>query len=443
VHAGKAPMPEAIVVGAGVAGISAALHLTQRGWRVVLLEAQHRIGGRAASLPDPHTGELLDTGQHVLLGNYRELLALLCELGSAELLGPAAPLRFALCRSGGERHWFEPARLPGRLGFLYALWRLPRLRWSERLRVLSAVAALLSGAALQGTVEQFLRRFRQPIPAVESFWEPLTLATLNTTCAEADVRMLAVVLRRGFLGSAAGARLIIPNAPLQALLEPVGQWLQQRGGILLLGARVKRLLLEQSRRVGVELEEGKQLWANALVLAVPPWSAQRLLQSAGLSAELPEFAYSPIVTVYLWLRRAVLPARMCALLGTLFQWVFVHPSTVAACRVALVCSAADTLAELPHTAIAERAREELLSAFPELSAADILHQRVLMERRATLRLRPELARLRPSGRLPHPAVVLAGDWLQTGLPCTLEGAARSGRRAAEWLHRELAKRLPR
>jgi len=433
-------MPEAIIVGAGVAGISAALHLARRGWRVMLLEAQHRIGGRAASLPDPHTGELLDTGQHVLLGNYHELLSLLRELGSAELLGPAAPLRFALCRSGGERHWFEPARLPGRLGFLHALWRLPRLRWVERLRVLSAVAALLSGVAPRGTVECFLWRFRQPISAVENFWEPLTLATLNTTCAEADVRMLAVVLRRGFLGSAAGARLIIPNAPLQTLLEPVERWLQQRGGTLLLGARVRQLLLEQSHRVGVELEEGKRLWADALVLAVPPWNAQRLLQSRGLDADLPKFLYSPIVTVYLWLRKATFPARMCALIGTLFQWVFVHPSTVAACRVALVCSAADTLAELPHMAIAERAREELLSAFPELSAADILHQRVLVERRATLRLRPELARLRPSGRLPHPAVVLAGDWLQTGLPCTLEGAARSGRRAAEWLHRTVAKR---
>ncbi len=433
-------MPEAIVVGAGVAGISAALHLTRRGWQVMLLEAQHRIGGRAASQPDPHTGELLDTGQHVLLGNYCELLSLLRELGSAELLGPAVPLRFALCRSGGKRDWFEPARLPGRLGFLHALWRLPWLRWDERLRVLSAVAVLLSGMVSQGTVGHFLRRFRQPISAVESFWEPLTLATLNTACAEADVHMLAVVLRRGFLGSAAGARLIIPNAPLQSLLEPVERWLQQRGGTLLLGARVGRLLLEQSHRVGVELEGGKRLWADALVLAVPPWGARRLLQNAGLSAELPEFAYSPIVTVYLWLRRAVFPARMCALLGTLFQWVFVHPSRVAACRVALVCSAADSLAELPHIAIAERAREELLSAFPELSAADILHQRVLVERRATLRLRPELARLRPSGRLPHPAVVLAGDWLQTGLPCTLEGAARSGRRAAEWLHRAAAKR---
>jgi len=429
-------MPQAVVVGAGVAGISAAVYLVQRGWQVLLLEARACVGGRASSVWDATVGEFVDCGHHVFLGAYRDFLALLRCLGTAEGVTAGAPLRFLFC-DGRASFLFDAGRAPGRLGFLAALGRITALSWAERWQLLRALHRLVFRQVPESTVEEFLCRMRQTQRARELFWYPLVLATLNAAPEEAALSLLRTVLREGFLGAGGAARFLQPRKSLLELLEPIGAWLAERGSQLRLATPVERLVFRGGAPVGVRTAEGELLTADACVLAVPPWVLPRLAPEL---AALPPYAamlaalrYSAIVTLYLWLRERVLPEPICAFPSRELQWAFRRPTQSAAESLALVVSAADQLLRRPRQELLRGLLEAFQRYVPTFRPEMVAHARLMLEQRATLRLTPQLEALRPTGETPWRNLVLAGDWLRTGLPCTLEGAARSGRVAAERL----------
>ncbi|MCS6966606.1 MAG: hydroxysqualene dehydroxylase HpnE [Candidatus Kapabacteria bacterium] len=430
-------MPQAVVVGAGVAGIAASVHLTLRGWRVTLVEAAAAVGGRATSVWDPVAGEFVDCGQHVFIGAYREFLALLGVLGTVRSAGGGEPLRF-LFWDGERRFLFDAGRVPGCWGFLTALCRLPKLGVAGAFRLFQALRNVVASEASETSVTEFLGRFKQAPVAQRVFWEPLTRATLNTAPEEASVALLRVVLREGFLRSAASAQFVVPRSSLLQLLQPIEDWLARHGGELWLNTPAEAVLYRDSWAVcGIRIRGGKVLEADAVVLAVPPWVLPRLVP---VLLTLPEYArfletvrYSPIVTLYLWLKEPVMPETVCAFAHPDLHWAFRRPTRYGAEAVALVTSAADHLLHLPRQELVERCLGAFAAAFPTFRPELLLRLRLMLEQRATLKMSPGVNALRPSGATPWSNLVLAGDWLQTGLPCTLEGAARSGRAAAEAL----------
>ncbi|MCS7176117.1 MAG: hydroxysqualene dehydroxylase HpnE [Candidatus Kapabacteria bacterium] len=429
-------MSQAVVVGAGVAGMSAAVHLTLRGWRVKLVEAAITVGGRATSVWDSVAGEFVDCGQHVFIGAYREFLALLRIIGSEHLVGSGGPLRFQFW--DGEQHFlFDAGRMPGRLGFLAALNCLPGMKAIDKLRLFRALWDLAVRGIPETPVAEFLRRSRQSLAAQRAFWWPMTLATLNTTPEEASVTLLRVVLREGFLQGSVAARFIVPSCSLLELFQPIAGWLESHGGELRLGVTAEAVLYGSSQVYGIRIRGGELLRADAVILAVPPWVLPRLFPAL---LHLPEYrcflesaSYSPIVTLYLWLREPLMTEPICAFAHPDLHWAFRRPTRYGAEVVALVTSAADHLLHLPRQMLVERLLKAFVKAFPTFRLELVLRQRLMVERRATLKVTPTLNALRPSGVTQWPNLMLAGDWLQTGFPCTLEGAACSGRAAAEAL----------
>ncbi|GBD06612.1 15-cis-phytoene desaturase [bacterium HR21] len=426
-------MPRVVVVGAGVAGIAAAVSLVRRGWEVLVLEARSSVGGRASSVWDATAGEFVDCGQHVLLGAYTAFFATLQALGTRQLLGAETPLRFLFCEESGQ-FLFDAGRLPGRLGFVAALWGIPGLSRWERFRLLWALRQILTGKIPEMTVAEFLHRSRQGKRASSTFWQPLTLATLNAPPEEAALSLLRTVLREGFLRDAEAARFLVPCRSLHEVLDPFGRWLADHGGELRLNTLVTGLEFEGSTVRAVRVSPDGKIPADAVVLALPPWSLVRILP---VLRRVPEYAgflhtlrSSPILTLYLWLREPLLPAPVCAFAHPDLHWAFRHPTRFGAEKVSLVVSAADHLRDLPYRQLLERCLRAFATVIPAFHPALVLHQRVMVQRTATARLTPELVALRPSGKTPWDNLVLAGDWLQTGLPCTLEGAARSGQVAA-------------
>ncbi len=396
------------VIGAGWAGLAAAVDLVAGGAAVTLFEAGRVPGGRARTIE--LDGRKLDNGQHILLGAYRETLDLMRLVGAdPDSLLERRPLQVV----AGDGFRLALPRLPApfnvALGLLTArgvdrrekvetaLWMNAVQRRGFRLARDLSVAAWLDAAGQTGVLRRRL-------------WEPLCLAALNTPASRASAQLFANVLRDS-LGSPrrADTDLLLPRVPLGDVLpEPAARWLAARCATLRFGERVRRLAPGPD---GIVVD-GEAF--DAAVLAVAP---QHL---AGFLQEAPRLEYEPIATVYLHYPDTVhLPYPLRQLTGKFGQWVVDRGDGLLAC----VQSGHGEWEKLSDHGLAAALQNELGLGGP------VRWQRVVREKRATFSCRPGLSRAdRVDGQ---PRLLLAGDHSWADYPATLEGAVRSGRRAAQ------------
>ena len=432
-------MKGVVVIGGGVAGIAAASALAERGVRVTLLEAAPTLGGRARSFVERTTRDSIDNGQHALMGAYVEFLHLLQRVGRREALVERdldVPFWDAV---RGTRSLACPA-LPAPLHFAVGLLRYGHLPRAARL------SALLAGQRLvrrfggsdprhpDVTVARALSALGQGSAARRALWDPLTWATLNADPERASARLLAVVVERALLGTREASRFLLPAVPLSELYaEPGRKYVEGRGGSVRCRAPVEQLLVDGRRAVAVRVG-AERIEADAVVLALPP-AALRRLGPPELAPPEALLAATPIVSVTLWLDRPVAGPEFLGLLGSETQWVFhvgrLHrePETAPA-RLACVRSGADAWLDRPPREIVAVVHREVSAALPDAARARLVNALVVKEVAATLAPDPALQPLRPGLETPLENVFRAGDWIDTGLPATLESAALSGHRAA-------------
>ena len=428
--------PDAIVVGAGFAGIAAATALAERGARVLVLETRQRPGGRAVSWPDPRTGEIRDNGQHVLGAFYTETLRLLARLGTTDAL--ECDPTFRLCvweRSRGD-YEFRCPRLPAPWHWAAAVatcggWsltsRAAALRIAGRAHAIASPQA--NGSASSVTVQRWLELGAGSEDAVAFFWA-LAMASLNEVPGEASALPFARALERLFAAPAGQSGLALPKRGLSALFAGYEDIVKARGGDVRYRETVLGVRVEHGRAVGVSLLGGDRIEAGALISTVPHERAGWILRPEylGDQAEVVKVPWSPIVSTTHRLDRPILPARIVAMLGTRTQWAF---DRGASCVVGTVRSAAFHDVDRPPDEIGAEAERDLGEAFPRARGARILETRVYKERRATMRLTPRAESLRPVAQTQVEGLFLAGDWTGTGFPPTIESAVLSGHHAAE------------
>jgi squalene-associated FAD-dependent desaturase len=421
---------DVIVVGGGVAGIAAAVTLADAGASVLLLEQRRLLGGRAGSFAHALGPEgLLDNAQHVLLGCCTELGHLYNRLGVADLIRFDEVLRFAA--PGGRRAQMRAVLLPAPLHLAPSMLWFGLLNLRQKIEIGRAMATMM----VEGEVgrEQYsdisfgayLRDHGQSDDTIRAFWDVITVSALNEPCIQASAKYGMQVFQEGFLNSRGGYRLGYARAPLSRLYENLD------GVTLRPSAQVRELVLESGRVTGVDLAGGERLSADQVVLAVSPGGAIPLLRAVcGLDERLrriEQIAFRPILGAHLLFDRPVRFEAPVALMGTTLQWAFVdqqRPELVHG-----VVSAADLLPD--GVDLAQLFVSELQSIFPEMAGAVLADSVMVKERRATFRPVPGVDRLRPGQRTRVPGLTLAGDYTQTSWPATMEGAARSGKRAAE------------
>lgn len=402
-----------------------------------VFEARPTAGGRANTFRDAATGERIDNGQHVLAGCYVETLKFLARVGSLHRLHRPSTLRVPAIDERGRRTELALPPLPPPLNLLGGV-----LAW-EVLTLADRWALLKIGPAVQGhrpvfadeTVRQWLARHHQTPRLCALLWEPLALAALNQSIDQATAPMFVAVTSRMFSDVPDAAALLIPAVPLDDLyVHPATQYLIGRGGSLTTGAKAH---IAVDRAGILTVHHGDvELQAPAVICSVPWFAAEGVFPDppAALQPVLRNAAAlrsAPIVTVNVWFDHLESDDVMVGLPGRQFQWVFDRRRIIgdSQTHLSLVSSGAEAIAALPNEEVIGIATREIREALGKVAAARVRHASVVRERRATFSL--------AAGGPPRPAtstgvkgLFLAGDWIDTGLPATIESAVVSGHRAA-------------
>ncbi len=446
--------PTAVVVGGGLAGITAALRLAEADHRVTLVEGRPRLGGLAFSF---QRGELtVDNGQHVFLRCCTAYRGLIDRLGAGGLVdiqprldvpvlgvsGTGAATRRTLGR-------LRRAALPVPLHLAGSLATYPHLGPADRLRVVRAALALkgldLADPALDGiSFGDWLRRNGQNANTLAAMWDLVGVATLNATADQVSLALAAMVFKTGLLSDPGASDIGMAAVPLGAIHHDAALAELERAGVrVLLRARVAEL--KPAAQHAVRLEGGELLTADTVVLAGAQDSAAALLPADAIEGQqrLSEFGTAPILNVHVVYDRKVLRRPFFAALGSPVQWVFdrtAHSGLAASATglahpgaqyLALSQSAVQDEIDLPVAELRARYLPELERLLPAAAGAEVLDFFVTRERTATFDPAPGTAALRPQARTKVPGLLLAGSWTATGWPATMEGAVRSGHAAAD------------
>ncbi|MBI2165070.1 MAG: FAD-dependent oxidoreductase [Chloroflexi bacterium] len=448
--------PEILVIGGGLAGISAACHLLDQGLSVTLVEKRPFLGGRAYSFRDPETGQEVDNGQHVFLGCCTEYIDFLKRLGVFHKVH--LQRRFHVNVIGGQKEAALSAAplLPAPLHLLPSFLAFPYLGLAEKLRFLRAITKIYftdrskQKKGLEGkTFLHWLEEQGQSERAIRCLWELFVLPSLNDRVGAVSAYQAFLVFQEGLLRGRHSANIGYSRAGLTALVDDgARRYIAENGGRLVLDKGVVGLHVEAgdgrgARVAWAELAGGERLRADAYVCAVPwqgfpkllpePWSGQPFFQAAS------RLEAAPIVGLHLWYDRPVTDLEFVAFLDSPVQWVF-NKSRIMALPapgqyLCVSLSGAWEYARMEKEELKALFSVEMERLFPRAREARLERFIVVKQLQATFRPIPGAEACRPSQETPIGNLFLAGDWTATGWPSTMEGAVRSGRLAATALLR--------
>jgi squalene-associated FAD-dependent desaturase len=456
------PKPNAIVLGGGLAGMSAAWYLRRAGLDVHLFEARSKLGGRAGSFVDTSTGQTIDYCQHVGMGCCTHLIDFIQTLGAQEDWDRQHVLHFY-----GPHGEYVPLSAssilppPAHLNQLLLGW--PGLTLRQRCEVAYGVWRLMRiGSDRKWDSEPalpFLQATGQSPSTIERFWSTILVSALGEEIARVAVGPMRKVIVDGFLAHRNAYEILVPKRPLREIFSDRGkEHLQDAGIHLHFNRAAKKLLFENDRCTGAIFSDQFTAYSDLIVLALP-WFHIASLSSADTPSAVSEvfqraaqLESSPITGVHLWFDRPWLKQPHAAIVGRLCQWVFrsawlgdgetpsTEPTSPSASPVAsnhhhyqVVISASRQLPRGDHEAVVEAVMKDLKEIFPEVAQVNLTHSRVVTDPNSVFSVAPDSCSLRPTSDalFVNHRIALAGDWTDTSWPATMEGALRSGFRAAK------------
>ncbi|MDR0869353.1 MAG: hydroxysqualene dehydroxylase HpnE [Planctomycetaceae bacterium] len=436
-------MPTLAVIGGGLSGITAALSAARKGLQVSLFERTKVLGGRVASMYEPKSGQWIDNGQHLLLGCCTELLALHQQLGLNEFFEHKTAIPFA--DISGKRWSFAPSPLlPGSLRYLPALFKNPFLTFREKIQMVLLLRQL--SQAVQKT--DGLNK-----NGLNKIFASLILSALSETPENVAPEALQCIVQKLFFEGKDAAGVYIPKVPLRNIYnDAAAKKLKEKGVELNFLQRVERFNTETmdgtSSVANIQFTNGSQRSFDYYIAAVPSFRFGQLADASEMdeafvnSLALDQFEPGAVTTVHLWFDQP-LPLNgqsFFALLGGPGQFIFEEAGSPFYYTVVISAShrllSDNELTAKGALPLVERVTEQLRRTFPQKSGGQILpanvkHYRVTTYFDAVFSPSPAVYAHRPSAATPYSNLFLAGDWIQTGFPSTMEGAVRSGLNAVE------------
>jgi squalene-associated FAD-dependent desaturase len=441
--------PTVGIVGGGLAGLAAACALAEGGWNVTLFERKPFLGGRASSYEHPGTGEVVDNCQHVLLGCCTNLLDFYRRLGVEDKIRWYERITFI--EPGGRSSCIEPSRLPAPLHSAISFLQFKLLSLGDKLAIARVLLGLVSGVP-EDSSEDFLTWLRskgQAQTAIDHFWAPVLISSLNEELDKTSVKYACMVFRDAFLKSAEAGKMGVPTVPLSELYGVAERYITARGGRVLLRSVVEQVACDDG---GVTVRSGEgEFRFDYGISAIPFHHLGRILPHSSASDELrrkvSHLRTVPITGIHLWFDREITPLEHASLLDRNIQWMFQKSKILeshtaeesaagAGSYMELVVSSSKNLLEMGRAEIIELALKELAEFFPAVREARLVKATVIKEVHATFAPAPLSDEYRVSPLSAWPRLFLSGDWTATGWPSTMEGAVRSGYLTAEAVCRD-------
>ncbi|MBV6513457.1 MAG: Hydroxysqualene dehydroxylase [Ignavibacteriaceae bacterium] len=420
-------MKKVVIIGGGIAGLSAAVHLLRKGIQPLLLESTKKAGGRTTSFFDPDFNSYLDNGQHILMGCYKETLSLFSqvEIKSNFILNESLHIDY----SDGERYTLKAPRYFYPLNLAIALFRYKPLSFNESLAALffmMRVLANISSRPSGKNVVVWLKENGQNDNLIKYLWTPLIIGAMNTSVEKADAGIFCKIVKEIFFSGKFSSTIILPKSDLQtSLVQTLEAKITSEGGVINYSSQAVRIN-KKDYGFSVLLKNGEEISAEAVVIAVPRHALNKIALPENLVIDQQsDLTYSNILSVHIKSDSILFNEPFIGLHNSPVHWVF-HKEEF----VSVVISDADAYKDLSD-------QEILTLIIPELLRNNVLGSekltayRIIKEKRATFVPDIHSSKLRLPARTNQKGIYLAGDWTDTGLPATIEGAALSGRLAAE------------
>lgn len=425
-----------VVAGAGLAGLAAAVGLVAAGKKVTLLESTQKGGGRAYSFPHSFTKSSgkqfsLDNGQHIMLGCYHQTFKFLERVNSLHLLKIQEKMEVNMTDRYRNSFRLRSGYLPYPLDLLQALLGFDHLSFKQKVSAIAFITKLrfVNPEKLKKiTVAEWLRSEGQTNELFSGIWDILCTGAMNSSTDQASAEVFARILKVIFLEGKRNARIVVPGVDLSALFVERAIWyIEAGGGEVRFSEPVQAIEASAGRVRSVITRGGRIEEPEALILAMQAHSLQKIV---GIDEFIPgiggyEMQYSSITSFHLHIENYTLPHDFIALIDSPVQWVFSHGE-----YISTVTSASTDWESMREEEIVALIKSEL-NTYLGITDANITSHKMIKEKRATFVCGGENLNHRPGTVTQLKNLFLAGDWTDTGLPATIEGAIQSGHSAAE------------
>lgn len=417
-------MAKFIVVGGGFAGLSSAVFLADKGHTVQLIEASPKLGGRAYSFE--HQGEIVDNGQHILMGCYLFTLEFFELINSLDTIEIQPNLKIDFVARGGKRFQLSTEGVSYPFNILTALKNYDALSNSEKLAVVKLflkIAVCNPKHYTTVTTKEFLESNHQTQNSIDVLWEIIHVGTMNCRLEESSAELFIRVLKQIFFTVDEATKIILPKVGLSEMYcSQSEKFLNERDCSVSLSERLINLEYEYTEQKVKSIKTSKQTYTDFdfLVLSIPPHQVEKIFSESGIEFALPVYEYSSILNIHLWFRVNPFTEKFYGLISSKFHWVFNHNK-----HLTLTTSAADELINLSDEQILKEAVAELKDFFLNFEPNQIYKHLIIREKRATFK--PTIENTSDRKRLGNNFgnVFFTGDWTNTNLPATIESAVKS------------------
>ena len=419
-----------IIIGGGFAGLSAAAHLSTLGYKITLLEASPKLGGRAYSFYDEETKTVIDNGQHILMGCYNYTLDFLRLISALENFYTQKKLEVNYLKPDFQLFKLKAGILPYPFNLVEGLLKFNAISLKSRIGILKTLLKLLfvTNQRVENlTVEQWLKSENQDEESLKSFWEIISAGALNTSIEKASAKVFTDVLKEIFLTGKRSAKIILPKKGLtESYVDYAQKYILTKNGEINCSEEVKEILIENDRAQKIITNKDNYADFDFIISAVPYFAFTKFIDKNILSG-IPEFEDSTIVNIHIWLKENNLKEKFYGLIDSPVHWIFNKGN-----HLNLVISDANYLKEKSAEEIFAMTKTEL-NRFAKIDPENILTYKVIKEKRATFIPTIDIFNKRPSIKTSIKNLFVAGDWVDTGLPSTIESAVKSGKMVSEIL----------
>ncbi|HSW55213.1 MAG TPA: hydroxysqualene dehydroxylase HpnE [Ignavibacteriaceae bacterium] len=419
-----------IVIGGGFAGLSAAAYLAYKKYKVTLLEASPKLGGRAYSFLYKETNSVIDNGQHILMGCYFETLKFLSLIGAKENFHFQKRLEVNFVKEGFQILSLKSFPFVYPINLLIAILRFEAISFSDRIGLLKVFIKLLflsSDKYLNMNIKEWLETENQSRNVQDAFWRILAVGALNTSLEKASAKIFIDILKQIFLKGNRAATIVLPKYGLsESYCKNAEEFIVKNGGEIILSEPVEKIIISEDRVTEIHSSKKVFLDFDFVISAIPAFALNRIIDDEN-KINIPDFKYSSILNIHLWLKENKIPEGFFGLINSTLHWVFNKGS-----HLNIVISDANELVNKSDEDLIQMVEDEMKKFFL-LDSELIAGYKIIKEKRATFIPSNDIIDKRPTQETQIKNLILAGDWVNTGLPSTIESAVKSGRAAANLL----------